>query len=505
MNTPRFLDRVRTLAITCTQWGDSGKGKLVDYFADWADIIGRGTGGANAGHTITIGPRTYVVHLIPSGILRDGDGKVNIIGNGVAFDPRVFAEELNILKREDVSFNHLYVAHNARLVLPQHILMDLLRESSSEGRIGTTGRGVGPAYVDHYARVGLTVNDLLNVDCLGPKVQRNLKEKRRLLAQADPELVKRIMHHERLECGMFWHPTRFVNEDAVVERLRGFGADLRSMGMVRDTDQMMKDAVDKKRLLLEGAQGNLLSIDYGTYPYVTAAECSVQGLARGLGIREREVDLALGVVKAFYMTRVGGGPFPTELGGQESDKWCNHPDTTHALEDERYPKASVNSANPFHQGIGIRRAGGEYGATTGRPRRVGWLDLPLLRYSVGLSDPNVALTKLDVLDQCRTIKVCTHYHYRGPSYAVGERILTDGCVIETAIPDSFILARCVPTYASFKGWQESIREARTVSALPDRLKRLLAYLGFFASNPHLNIMMVSVGPDRDQTIVMDNC
>lgn len=496
MVMPRFLNGVNTLAVVCTQWGDTGKGKLVDFFAGWADIIARGTGGANAGHTIKLGEKTHVFHLVPSGILRDGDGKTNVIGNGVAFDPRVFMEELDILKREDVSFHRLYVAHNARLVLPQHILMDRLRESG-DGRIGTTGRGIGPTYVDHYARVGLTANDMLNVDCFAKKLRSNLTEKRRVLAHADPELVQQIMQHKHLGGGTFWHQTLFVDEDAVIERYQCYGRRLREM--IRDTDQLMNDAIGKKRILLEGAQGNLLSVDYGTYPYVTSSDCSVQGLARGVGILERRVGLALGIVKAFYMTRVGGGPFPTELGGFISERWCNDPSTTAEVEAERHPEASVNSGEPFLQGIGIRRAGGEYGATTKRPRRVGWLDLPLLRYSKRLTGPNAVLTKLDVLDQCETIKICNRYSYQGPDYAVGERRLRKGCVIETAIPDNHVMRYCAPDYGTFDGWHEDIRRTRTFAALPKRLKDIIRYV---AGEAGLNIMMLSVGPDREETIVM---
>lgn len=494
---PRFLNGVKTLALVCTQWGDTGKGKLADYFAGWADIIARGTGGANAGHTITLGQgrETHVFHLVPSGILHDGDGKTNVIGNGVAFDPRVFMEELDILKREDVSFDRLYIAHNARLVLPQHILMDRLRESG-DGRIGTTGRGIGPTYVDHYARVGLTANDMLNVDCFAKKLRSNLAEKLKILACADSETVRRIMHHEHLERGAFWHPTLFVDEDAVIERYRRYGRHLREM--IRDTDQLMNSAIGKKRILLEGAQGNLLSVDYGTYPYVTSSECSVQGLARGVGILERRVDLALGIVKAFYMTRVGGGPFPTELGGLKSERWCNDPSTTAEVEAERHPEASVNSGDPFLQGIGIRRAGGEYGATTKRPRRVGWLDLPLLRYSKRLTGPKVVLTKLDVLDRCEFVRICNRYSYQGPDYAVGELELRKGCVLKTAIPDNHIMRHCVPDYGTFDGWREDIRRTRTFAGLPKRLKDIIRYV---AGEAGLDVMMLSVGPDREETIV----
>lgn len=495
MISTRLLDGVSTLAIVCTQWGDTGKGKFTDFFAEWADIIARGTGGANAGHTIKLGSKTYVFHLVPSGILRDGDGKTNIIGNGVAFDPGIFSEELAVLEQEGVSFEHLKIAQNARLVLPQHILLDRLRESSADGRIGTTGRGIGPTYVDHYARVGLAVNDLLNIDSFARKLQRNLAEKRRILKDADPEVIRRIMHHEHLESGAFWSASEFLNADAIVDRYRKYGSALRSF--IWDTDRYLWDAIGKKRVLLEGAQGNLLSVDHGTYPYVTSSDCSVQGLARGVGIRDRDVDLTLGIVKAFYMTRVGEGPFPTELGGEQSSRWCNDPNTTEAVEREKYPRATVNSEDPFHQGVGIRRAGFEYGATTKRPRRVGWLDLPLLRYSKRHTGRDVILTKLDVLDQCEQIKICTAYRYEGPPYAIGERVLASGDVLDTAVPNYEVLQHCTPQYETFPGWEENTTGAKSFSELPEKLRVLVWDV---ACDAGLRIAMLSVGPDRDQTI-----
>lgn len=498
----KLLNGVSTLAVVCTQWGDTGKGKFVDLFAEWADVIARGTGGANAGHTIHLGRRTYVLHLVPSGILHDGDGKVNIIGGGVAFDPRIFSEELAILKQEGVSFNNLFVAHNARLVLPQHLLMDRLRESSAgDGKIGTTGRGIGPTYVDHYARVGLIVNDLLNIDCFTRKLRRNIVEKRKLFAQADPELIREILQHEHLEHGAFYSVSEFLDVDAIIERYRQYGAALSEMRMIRDTDQLINDAIGRKKLLLEGAQGNLLSIDYGTYPYVTSSDCSVQGLARGVGILERHVDLALGIVKAFYMTRVGEGPFPTELGGEMSDQWCNRPEMTEDAEREQYPDASVNSEDSFIRGIGIRRAGNEYGSTTKRPRRTGWLDLPLTRYSKRYTGRRIILTKLDVLDECRAIKICNSYRYDGPGYTIGRRLLSRGDTLHTAIPEFEVMRHSTPQYDTFEGWCVKTSEMRTFAELPAKLKKLIAYV---AREADLDITTLSVGPDRQQTIFAES-
>lgn len=494
----KFLNGVSTLAVVCTQWGDTGKGKLVDYFAeDWADVVARGTGGANAGHTIRLGDEIYTFHLIPSGILHDKEGRINIIGSGVAFDPRVFCEELEILEDARLTHEHLMVALNARLVLPQHLLLDRLRESSGEGKIGTTGRGIGPTYVDHYARTGLVVNDLLNPDTFVRKLRGNLERKRGDLAYADPELIKAILSHEHLGGGVFYHPVTYLDVDAITEQYRAYAKTLGEM--IRDTDTLLSDWVGKRRILLEGAQGNLLSIDYGTYPFVTSSDCSVQGLARGVGLRDRQVDRTLGIVKAFYMTRVGEGPFPTEFGGEESARWCNAALTTEAVEQEQYPDVSVNSANPFKQGVGIRRTGGEYGATTKRPRRTGWLDLPLLRYSKRYTGPDIILTKLDVLDWCEEIKICTEYRYEGPEYRIADRVLQFGDILNAAVPDYEVIRYCKPVYRSFDGWCSDTSGCKTASDLPQKLRDVV---DFVASQTDLNIVMLSVGPDRGQTIVM---
>ena len=498
MSFSSYLNGVSTLAIVCTQWGDTGKGKFVDFFAQWADIIARGTGGANAGHTIRIGSKTYTFHLIPSGILHDDGGKKNIVGSGVAFDPRIFCEELTILRNEGMSYEHLLVALNARLVLPQHLLIDRLNESSSSGKIGTTGRGIGPTYVDHVDRIGLVVNDLLNPDCFARKLERNLSKKRGLLAQQDPERVREILHHEHLGGGAFYHPTKFLDKDAIVERYCHYGRGIKEM--IADTDTYLTNSVGKRKILLEGAQGNLLSIDYGTYPYVTSSDCSMQGLARGVGLRDRQIDRTLGIVKAFYMTRVGEGPFPTELGGEQSAKWCNATGTSENIEREKYPYASVNSVDQFQQGIGIRWAGNEYGATTKRPRRVGWLDLPLLRYSKRHTGPDTILTKLDVLDECETIMICTSYRYMGPTHHIGGRkTLQRGKRLFDAVPDYDVIQHCIPLYRSFEGWLTPTSGCRHASEIPLQLQKLVC---FIAKEAGLNIVMLSVGPDREQTVVV---
>lgn len=497
----RLLSNVNTLAIVCTQWGDTGKGKFIDYFSPWADIIARGTGGANAGHTIRVSDKEHIFHLIPSGILHDKQGKINIIGNGVAFDPRIACEELDILTAEGLTFDNLKIAFNAHLVLPQHIVMDRVRESSTDGdMIGTTGKGIGPCYVDHYARIGLTVNDLLNPNVFRKKLVQNLADKIVLLSQADPSLIKKIMHQDVLENGRYYQPDGFFTVESIMDRYLEYGERLRSM--ITDTDELLRSAAAAtKRILLEGAQGNLLSVDYGTYPFVTSSDPSIQGLARGVGLHERDIDLTLGIVKAFYMTRVGGGPFPTELGRTESEKHCSTKGVTRETEAAAFGSASVNDPDEFRQGIALRIAGAEYGATTGRPRRVGWLDLPLLRYSQQLSGRNIVLTKVDVLDSCDTIKVAVSYVYQGPDYYVGGKQLRKGALLYTAIPDSFVLKHCFPMYEEFPGWKRSIAEVRNYVELPNELRDIVRSV---ERTTKLNTVMISVGPDREQTIVVKN-
>ncbi|MFA6587451.1 MAG: adenylosuccinate synthetase [Patescibacteria group bacterium] len=494
-----LLKEVKTLAIVCNQWGDSGKGKFVDFFADWADIIARGTGGANAGHTIIAHGKKHVFHLIPSGILYDGENKINIIGKGTVIDPNVLCQEVEILNQEGLTYNNLQIALNAKLVLPQHMVVEMIRESVAEGKIGTTLRGIGPAYEDHVARIGLIMNDLLNPDVLAKKLRLNLRDKLIYLQGVDPELVKQALHHPRVGHGAFWHTTSLFDVDAIVEHYVRYGKILEAL--IRDTDTFIREKVGRLNILLEGAQGFLLSVDDGTYPYATSSDCSYRGLAKGVGLPEWVIDLILGIVKAFAETRVGDGPFPTEIGGEKSEQWCATSGINKAQEADLYPNVSVNDSNPFLQGIAIRKASDEYGATTGRPRRVGWLDLPLLRLAVGTNGPDVILTKVDVLSECDEIKICTHYTYNGPKIRLGQQILGDGeGKIRVAIPDSDILRHCVPHYQSFPGWNSPIADIKRYADLPDNLKTIL---DFVSREGGIRPRIISVGPDRNQTLMVE--
>ena len=489
------LKNVKTLAVVCTQWGDTGKGKLVDYFGEWADVIARGTGGDNAGHTIVFNGSSHVFHLVPSGILHAD--KLNIIGNGVVVNPRVLLDELAILAGQGIPYDNLKIALNAKLVLPQHIVLDRIRESGPN-KIGTTGRGIGPAYEDHYRRTGLVVNDLLNPDIFAAKLRWNLEEKVRLLRGYDRQLFKDIMSQPFLGYGLFHkNGDELFSVNSIIRYYLEYGEKL--SGMIDNTDAMVRGFLGNKRILLEGAQGNLLSVDFGSYPFVTSSDCSIQGLAKGVGLTAKDVDLTIGIVKAFYMTRVGEGPFPTEMGAGGSAVWCAH--NNREAEEKRYPTVSLDpTGDEFLFGIAVRRAGAEYGATTGRPRRVGWLDIPLLRYSsqiAGVHGKTVALTKLDVLDRCPVIKVCVGYRYNGPDCHVGQLTLRNGDTLKTAIPNDEVLRHCRPVYAEFPGWMTDISAARTRGELPPKLLELIEFVEMEAG---VKTILLSVGADREQTI-----
>jgi adenylosuccinate synthase len=491
-----FLKSVWTLGIVCTQWGDTGKGKFVDYLAaEWADVVARGTGGANAGHTIRVGDFECAFHLLPSGMLHD---KLNIIGSGVAVEPGTLLDELALLSRAKISHGKLRVSLNARLVLPQHVVLDRVREASGKhGAIGTTGRGMGPVFADHVARVGLVMNDLLNPDIFWRKLRHNLEEKVRILKTYDPEIVRQVMHQKILGEGALHHSREIFDAHAITEWYLLFGKALRSF--VADTDAILQEALGKKRILLEGAQGNMLSVDYGTYPYVTSSDCSIRGLAKGVGLRERDVDLTLGIVKAFYMTRVGEGPFPTELGGYSSANHCRM--SNRESEAVGYPDATLDDPDEFIRGVAIRQIGHEYGATTGRPRRTGWLDLPLLRYSCAVTgDSNVILTKLDVMDGMQSFRVCRAYEYQGPDYVRGDRVFRAGDSITTAVSDLEVMEHCIPRYTELSGWEGPIRGIRQFEELPVQLRDAVHFLEREAG---VNVTLLSVGPDRAETILVN--
>ena len=497
MKLDQLLERMHTVAVVCNQWGDTGKGKIVDNLAAWADVIARGTGGANAGHTIYWKGLELILHLIPSGIVYDGEGKTNIIGSGVAFDPREVNEELKILNEHGLSYNNLRLAYNAKLLMPQHIVIDRIRESTDgEVKIGTTGRGIGPCYGDHTLRKGLNVNDLLNKDVFRKKLEDNLQNKIKILKLSDPEAVKEVMHHEHLMKGIFYDPQKIFDIDAMIEVYTGFGETFRPI--ITDTDDFIRKIHGKLNLLLEGAQGALLSVDEGTKPYVTSSNPTAQGLAKGVGLTTCDIDIIFGIVKAFYITRVGEGPFPTEMGRKQSEAWCGDYNNKKEVELKLFPNPDINSKDEFEQGVAVRLAGNEYGATTKRPRRTGWLDLPLLKHAVKFNGDQAILTKVDVLSDCEDIKICKSYTYEGPDYYIGGTLLTEGTKITTAYTDSFVLQHCKPNYEVFPGWKSDISSIDTYENLPPKLRNIVSYV---EDNAKVNVRAISTGPKRDQLVV----
>jgi adenylosuccinate synthase len=425
--------------IVGAQWGDEGKGKIVDHLSENVDIVARYQGGANAGHTVVVPTKgtngitnkEYVLHLIPSGIFHK---RVTcVIGNGVVLDPAALMTEIEQLRQLGVSTKgRLLISHNAHLIMPYHKLLDNIRETGDQ-KIGTTGRGIGPAYIDKYTRTGIRVVDLLDRDVLCAKLKRNIEEKNQLLSK--------VYHSKELDV------------DAIIQEYQEF--DKKIDEYVTDTAAYLNGALGKKKkILAEGAQGALLDVDHGTYPYVTSSSPTSGGACTGLGIPPTAITSVIGVVKA-YSTRVGNGPFPTELRHETGDR--------------------------------LRTIGGEYGATTGRPRRCGWLDLVSLRYSIQINGiRKVAITKLDVLDDFDEIKVCTGYRIKGRKV---KDFPTDVQTLEVV----------EPLYRTFRGWREKISDVRTYAKLPARTR---TYLEAIASLLGIDISMASVGARRDQTLTV---
>lgn len=423
------------VVIVGTQWGDEGKGKIVDLLTEHATGIVRFQGGNNAGHTLVVQGEKFIVHLIPSGILHPG--KKCFIGNGVVVDPAVLIQEMEELGQRGVEVgpDKLRLSDRAHLIMPYHQALDLAREKAKGGQaIGTTGRGIGPCYEDKAARSGIRVADLLNPEVLKIKVEANLAEKN------------------------FWLEKFFGSEplDAaeITRQYQEYGQ--RLAPYITDVSWELNQMLDQGQpLLFEGAQGTFLDLDHGTYPYVTSSNPVAGSACTGAGVGVTRLDTVLGVVKA-YTTRVGGGPFPTEL---EDDTGCF-----------------------------LQEKGAEFGATTGRPRRCGWLDLALLRQAVRLSGiTGLCVTKLDVLTGIERLKLCVGY--RTP----------DGDMLKTLPADLDLLTRCQPVYEEMDGWQEDLSDIRSYDELPAACRAYLERIAEFAGAP---LAIVSLGPGREQTIVL---
>lgn len=419
--------------IVGAQWGDEGKGKIVDMLAEKVDIVARYQGGANAGHTVCIGSKEYVLHLIPSGIFHPGI--TCVIGNGVVIDPAALMSEIGQLSAAGIDITgRLLISHNAHLIMPYHKLLDTIREQAPD-KIGTTGRGIGPAYIDKFLRVGIRIVDLLDRDVLARKLRSNIEEKNQILTKVYGETK--------------------VDVDALIAEYQEF--DKKIDPYITDTATYLNNAWRAgKSIIAEGAQGALLDVDHGTYPFVTSSNPTAGGTCTGLGIPPTAITSIVGIVKA-YCTRVGNGPFPTEL-----------QDTTGEL---------------------LRSKGHEFGATTGRPRRCGWFDAVALRYSAMINGiERIAITKLDVLDGFDEIRLCIGYELKG------KRLKSFPTDVQT-------LAAVTPVYESMPGWGEPIQTITEYSDLPVNARRYLELLQKLAGVP---IRIVSVGPRRDQTIVLRN-
>jgi len=422
------------LVIVGAQWGDEGKGKVVDLIAEHADAVIRFQGGNNAGHTIVRGDETYKFHLIPSGILYKG--KLCVVGNGVVLDPRVLNEEIDGLRKRGTDLSGLRISANAHLIMPYHLLLDHAGEARLGKReIGTTKRGIGPCYADKAARLGIRVQDLLDEKILKQKITAALEPKRQTLREfaKDPRLDLHTMTEDYLAFG---------------HRLEPY---------IADTPPIAWRALDDGRLVVfEGAQGTLLDIDHGTYPFVTSSNPVAGAACVGAGVGPNAIDDAWGVSKA-YCTRVGAGPFPTEL----------HDET----------------------GARIQGAGGEFGTTTGRPRRCGWLDLVALRYAVRVNGlTGVVITKLDVLTGIDPLRAATRY--TGP----------EGASFDDFPYHQSVLHRARGALVELPGWEDDITGARRLVDLPPAAQ---GYLSFVEEQLGVPIVMVSVGPGRDQIIWTD--
>lgn len=423
-----------TTLILGAQWGDEGKGKVVDLYTEEADVVVRFSGGHNAGHTVVIKGEKYVLHLVPSGIMHEG--KQNIIGNGVVVDPEALIQEIDDLKKRGISFeNRLFLSKRAHLIMPYHKLFDKHSEAKKGiQKIGTTGRGIGPTYADKMNRVGIRVCDLYDDEVLKTKIFENVREVN--------EIATKIYGLESLDAQKIYDD--FKDYAKILEPY------------VSETSYLINDlSAENKKIMLEGAQGTLLDVDHGTYPFVTSSNPTAGGAFTGTGLSPLHLTNVVGVMKA-YTTRVGSGPFPSELHGEEGEK--------------------------------LREAGGEYGATTGRPRRCGWLDLVAMRYSKLLSGIRyIALTKLDVLSGMDEIRVCTGYEYEGKVY-------------DTFPPEIKILEHCKPVYKTFKGWKEDITKVKTYNDLPENAK---AYVEYIKDYLDIRYALISVGTDREETILIN--
>jgi adenylosuccinate synthase len=422
-----------TVVVIGTQWGDEGKGKITDFLAEQAEVVARYQGGNNAGHTILINDKKYKLHLIPSGIFYDD--KICVIGNGLVVDPAALIQEINYIHDHGFSTKNLRISDRAHLIMPYHLLLDGLEEDRRVHKIGTTRKGIGPCYMDKAARNGIRFADLLDAELFHSKLSHLLAEKN--------ELIERV------------YGATPLSFDEIYQKYLEYAEILRSY--IADTSVVLNDAIDAgKKVLFEGAQGVMLDIDQGTYPYVTSSNPTAGGVCIGSGIGPTKIHKVIGVAKS-YTTRVGDGPFPTEL----------------------------------HDEIGhrIREIGNEYGTTTGRPRRVGWFDTVVVRHARRVSGiTGLSLNSLDVLSGLPAVKICTSYKLRGE-------------IIEHYPANLNLLADCEAIYEELPGWNEDLSNVRSLDELPENARRYLNRLSELTGIP---VAIFSVGRNREQTNLLKN-
>ncbi len=424
------------VVIVGAQWGDEGKGKVVDIYTEFASDVVRYQGGNNAGHTLVVGEEKTILHLIPSGVLHER--KRCIIGNGVVLDPKVFFQEIANLKKKGYlkDDRQLVVDGNVHVIMPYHKAIDIARENRSDSRrIGTTGRGIGPTYEDKIGRRGIRLHDLVRPEVFAAKLKEFLPEKNFLLEKflgASP-----------------------LAEEAILKEYSAYGREMKKY--LGNASILLNESFRAGRhVLFEGAQGSLLDVDHGTYPYVTSSSTIAGGACTGTGIGPQHINEVIGISKA-YVTRVGEGPFPTELHDEMGER--------------------------------LRQAGQEFGSTTGRPRRTGWFDAVALREAVRINGmTGLAITKLDVLNELETIRICTAYSYRGD-------------LLETYPQDLEILKECKPVYEELEGWRTDISGAKSMEDLPEAASDYLRKLEQVTGCP---VVLVSVGARRDQTLQVKN-
>ncbi|WP_416487378.1 adenylosuccinate synthase [Brachyspira hyodysenteriae] len=421
-----------SVIIVGTQWGDEGKGKIVDYLAENCEYVVRSQGGSNAGHTVVVDNIKYKLRLLPSGILHKD--KVCVIGNGVVIEPKVFLSEIDSLIEKKVNISNLKISDRAHVLMPYHKILDELQEEDlGENKLGTTKNGIGPCYMDKSSRLGIRIVDLMNKETFAKKLKFNVELKNKLL--------KKLYNHDG------------VNYDELLKEYLEYAEKLRPF--VADTTTILNKAIkEKKNILFEGAQATMLDLDHGTYPFVTSSYPAAGGACTGSGVGPRKIDNVIGVVKA-YATRVGEGPFPSEL---------------------------FDDVGQF-----IRDKGGEYGTVTGRARRCGWLDACVVKYASYVNGlDSIAITRLDILDELDKLKICVAYKYNGE-------------ILEGYPADLDILSKVEPVYEEFEGWKTSTRDIREYDKLPENAKK---YLKRLSEVIETDISIVSVGAGRDETIIV---